>query len=163
MMNKRESVKLDKLTNNISYRIIDDTVYLFQKTINISENEMKMAFERLSPIVLNNNISHINVSASKIEDRKEFYHNFGFSLSYYDVNTLRVLYPDKKNKMDYKCYGIMTRRDFLNKVDIKEDVQERRYGAASSNSGYVSSLLLLFFVILVLCFVCIEGAISLVK
>ena len=53
MMNKRESVKLDKLTNNISYRIIDDTVYLFQNIIIISENEIKMAFERLSPIVLN--------------------------------------------------------------------------------------------------------------
>ena len=45
------------------------------------------------------------------------YQKLGFSLSYYDVNKLNVLYDGKKNKKDYRCYGIMTKKDFFDKIN----------------------------------------------
>ena len=101
----------------------------------------------------------------KIEDRKVFYQNLGFSFAYYDVHRLCMLYPNKKNKSNYRCYGFMTKKNFLTNFNAEK---ENRSGNGErelifSNNGYVSNLLLLFFGIILLCFVCVEGAIYLVK
>ena len=85
-----------KLTEHVSYCIIDSTIYLFQNSDNISSDEMEILCRRLSLIIEDNDISYINISARKIEDRKEFYQKLGFSLSYYDVNKLNILYEGKK-------------------------------------------------------------------
>ena len=87
----------------------------------------------------------------------------GFTLSYYDVNKLNELYANKKNKIEYKCYGIMTKSDFFNNMNREVDEKKRDVVITKSNSGYVSSLLLLFGGIAFLCYLCIQGAMLLVK
>ena len=59
----------------------------------------------------------------------------------------------------------MTKKDFYNKLneEINEEKRKENIKVASSNSGYVSNLLLLFGGIILLCYFCIEGAIYLVK
>ena len=121
-MAKKKNIKL---TEHISYCIIDSTIYLFQNNINLSEDEIEILYKKLTLIIEDNGISYINISASKIEDRKEMYQKLGFSLSYYDVNKLNVLYDGKKNKKDYRCYGIMTKKDFFDKINNKEDNTEK--------------------------------------
>ena len=91
------------------------------------------------------------------------YQKLGFSLSYYDVNKLNVLYDGKKNKKDYRCYGIMTKKDFFDKINNKEDNTEKHDRVINSNSGYVYNLFLLFGSIMFLCYLCVQGAIYLVK
>ena len=91
------------------------------------------------------------------------YQKLGFSLSYYDVNKLNVLYDGKKNKKDYRCYGIMTKKDFFDKINNKEDNVEKHDRVINSNSGYVYNLFLLFGSIMFLCYLCVQGAIYLVK
>ena len=113
-MAKKKNIKL---TEHVSYCIIDSTIYLFQNNINLSEDEIEILYKKLALIIEDNGISYINISASKIEDRKEMYQKLGFSLSYYDVNKLNVLYDGKKNKKDYRCYGIMTKKDFFDKIN----------------------------------------------
>ena len=71
------------------------------------------------------------------------YQKLGFSLSYYDVNKLNVLYDGKKNN--------------------KEDNAEKHDRVINSNSGYVYNLFLLFGSIMFLCYLCVQGAIYLVK
>ena len=150
-MAKKKNIKL---TEHISYCIIDSTIYLFQNNINLSEDEIEILYKKLTLIIEDNGISYINISASKIEDRKEMYQKLGFSLSYYDVNKLNVLYDGKKNKKDYRCYGIMTKKDFFDKINNKEDNAEKHDRVINSNSGYVYNLFLFlevlyFFVIYV--------------
>ena len=152
-----------KLTEHVSYCIIDSTIYLFQNNINLSEDEIEILYKKLALIIEDNGISYINISASKIEDRKEMYQKLGFSLSYYDVNKLNVLYDGKKNKKDYRCYGIMTKKDFFDKINNKEDNAEKHDRVINSNSGYVYNLFLLFGSIMFLCYLCVQGAIYLVK
>ena len=105
-MAKKKNIKL---TEHISYCIIDSTIYLFQNNINLSEDEIEILYKKLALIIEDNGISYINISASKIEDRKEMYQKLGFSLSYYDVNKLNVLYDGKKNKKERAvCYWCCT-------------------------------------------------------
>ena len=152
-----------KLTGHVSYCIIDSTIYLFQNSDNISSDEMEILCRRLSLIIEDNDISYINISARKIEDRKEFYQKLGFSLSYYDVNKLNILYEGKKNKKDYKCYGIMTKKDFFDRLNNKKVDTNCNKEIINYNSGYVYNLFLLFGGILLLCYFCVQGAIYLVK
>ena len=159
-MAKKKNIKL---TEHISYCIIDSTIDLFQNNINLSEEEIEILYKKLTLIIEYNGISYINISASKIEDRKEMYQKLGFSLSYYDVNKLNVLYDGKKNKKDYRCYGIMTKKDFFDKINNKEDNAEKHDRVINSNSGYVYNLFLLFGSIMFLCYLCVQGAIYLVK
>lgn len=164
MKKKNNTTGHEALTPHITYRIIDSTIYLFQNGENIIEEELLIASKKLSPLVEDNDISNINISAKNIENRKEFYQNLGFTLSFYDVGKLNVLHSDKKNKMDYRCYGIMTRKDFFNKMkEKKAETSKIEVKGIRSNSGYVNSLLLLFGGIILLCYFCIEGAILLVK
>ena len=67
----------------------------------------------------------------------------------------------------YKCYGIMTKSDFLNKLmednKVENKKEENKTEVINSNSGFVSNMLLLFGGIILLCYICVEGAIYLVK
>ena len=158
-MTKKKKIKL---TEHISYSIIDNTIYLFQDTDYISGEEMEILVKRLLLVIEDNDIAYINISSRKIEDRKEFYQKLGFSLSYYDVNKLNVLYSDVKNKMDYRCYGIMTKKDFFDRINDTENKNNEDI-VIKDNSGYVYNLFLLFSGIILLCYFCVQGAIYLVK
>ena len=81
--------------------IIDNTIYLFQEKEDILDDELKTACKKLSLMIDDYDIYYINISAKKIEDRKEFYQKLGFTLSYYDVNKLNKLYAGNKNKSLY--------------------------------------------------------------
>lgn len=156
-MTKKKKIKL---TEHISYSIIDNTIYLFQDNDYISGEEMEILVKRLLLVIEDNDIAYINISSRKIEDRKEFYQKLGFSLSYYDVNKLNVLYSDVKNKIDYRCYGIMTKKDFFDRINDTENNEDI---VIKDNSGYVYNLFLLFSGIILLCYFCVQGAIYLVK
>ena len=88
-MAKKKNIKL---TEHISYCIIDSTIYLFQNNINLSEDEIEILYKKLTLIIEDNGISYINISASKIEDRKEMYQKLGFS----DKKTELILLTVKK-------------------------------------------------------------------
>lgn len=161
---KKNSVKLEKLTDHFTYRIINDTIYLFQSNINVTEDELMIVCKKLSLIIEDNDIYYINISAERMEDRKEIYQNIGFSLSYYDTNKLNLLYDGKKNKNLYKCYGIMTRSDFLRYINSKNNdnvINNRKI--VSSNDGFVYNMLLLFGGVILLCYFCVNAAIYIVK
>ncbi len=158
-MTKKKKIKL---TEHISYSIIDNTIYLFQDNDYISNEEMEILVKRLLLVIEDNDIAYINISSRKIEDRKEFYQKLGFSLSYYDVNKLNVLYSDVKNKIDYRCYGIMTKNDFFDRINDTENKNNEDI-VIKDNSGYVYNLFLLFSGIILLCYFCVQGAIYLVK
>lgn len=158
-MTKKKKIKL---TEHISYSIIDNTIYLFQDNDYISGEEMEIVVKRLLLVIEDNDIAYINISSRKIEDRKEFYQKLGFSLSYYDVNKLNVLYSDVKNKIDYRCYGIMTKKDFFDRINDTENKNNDDI-VIKDNSGYVYNLFLLFSGIILLCYFCVQGAIYLVK
>lgn len=158
-MTKKKKIKL---TEHISYSIIDNTIYLFQDNDYISNEEMEILVKRLLLVIEDNDIAYINISSRKIEDRKEFYQKLGFSLSYYDVNKLNVLYSDVKNKIDYRCYGIMTKKDFFDRINDTENKNNEDI-VIKDNSGYVYNLFLLFSGIILLCYFCVQGAIYLVK
>lgn len=164
MIKKKNSIKLEKLTDHVTYRIINDTIYLFQNIFDITNEEFKIVYKRLSLLIEDNDISYINISAERMQDRKEFYQKLGFSLSYYDAQKLNMLHADKKNKSLYKCYGLMTKKDFLSMLK-EEDVEviQNDRKIITSNDGYVSSLLLLFGGIILLCYFCVNGAIYLVR
>ena len=158
-MTKKKKIKL---TEHISYSIIDNTIYLFQDNDYISGEEMEILVKRLLLVIEDNDIAYINISSRKIEDRREFYQKLGFSLSYYDVNKLNVLYSDVKNKIDYRCYGIMTKKDFFDRIN--DNVNKNNEDIViKDNSGYVYNLFLLFSGIILLCYFCVQGAIYLVK
>lgn len=158
-MTKKKKIKL---TEHVSYSIIDNTIYLFQDNDYISGEEMEILVKRLLLVIEDNDIAYINISSRKIEDRKEFYQKLGFSLSYYDVNKLNVLYSDVKNKIDYRCYGIMTKKDFFDRINDAENKNNEDI-VIKDNSGYVYNLFLLFSGIILLCYFCVQGAIYLVK
>ena len=159
-MAKKKNIKL---TEHISYCIIDSTIYLFQNNINLSEDEIEILYKKLTLIIEDNGISYINISASKIEDRKEMYQKLGFSLSYYDVNKLNMIYDGIKDKKLYRTYGIITKNDFLNSLKDDNKISSKNETIVYSNSGFVSNVLLLFGGILLLCYFCVQGAIYLVK
>ena len=148
-MARRKNINL---TDHISYRIIDNTIYLFQNNDKIDDDEMELLYKKVSLIIEDNDISYINISARNIEQRKELYQNLGFSLSYYDVNKLNLLYAGEKNKKEYRCYGIMTKKDFFDSINSRNiiDVGEKR--VINSNSGFVYNMFLLFTGIIFLCY-----------
>ena len=158
-MTKKKKIKL---TEHISYSIIDNTIYLFQDNDYISGEEMEILVKRLLLVIEDNDIAYINISSRKIEDRKEFYQKLGFSLSYYDVNKLNILYSNVKNRIDYRCYGIMTKKDFFDRINDTENKNNEDI-VIKDNSGYVYNLFLLFSGIILLCYFCVQGAIYLVK
>ena len=162
----KKEIKKIKLTDNISYYIIDNTIYLFQDEYNFSKDDIKIIGKKVALLIQDNDISYINITAKGIEDKKSLYHDLGFTLSYYDANKLNELFSDKKDKIKYRCYGIMTKSDFLNRLMEDKKVEEKKEKdtkVINSNSGFVSNMILLFGGIILLCYLCVEGAIYLVK
>lgn len=163
-MTKKKNINIDKLTDNIAYRIEERTIYLLLSSNNISKEELNVAYKKIILLIEDNELSYINVSGKHLEDNKKFFMDLGFTLSYYDVDKLNKLYKKVQDKKAYKCYGIMTKKDFYNKLnEEKQEEKQEIIKVASSNSGYVSNLLLLFGGIILLCYFCIEAAIYLVK
>lgn len=165
-MTKKKNIKIEKLTENIAYRIIDSTIYLLLSSNDISKEELNIAYKKISLIIEDNELSYINISGKQLDKNKTYFIDLGFTLSYYDVNKLNELYAGVKDKKLYRCYGIMTKHDFYNKInEEKKEVKPKgeNIKVTSSNSGYVSNLLLLFSGIALLCYFCIQGAIYLVR
>ena len=163
-MPRKKNINKEKLTDNITYQIEDTTIYLLLDSNTITDDELNIMYKKLPLLIEDNDLSYINISGKHLEDNKTFFIDLGFNLSYYDVSKLNDLYKGIKNKKDYRCYGIMTKKDFINKTkeEKKEDkIQEVK--VINANSGFVSSMLLLFGGIALLCYFCIYGAISLVK
>ena len=159
----KKEIKKIKLTEHISYFISDNTIYLFQDEYNFSKDDIKIIGKKVALLIQDNDISYINISSKKMEDRRDFYQKLGFSLSYYDVNKLNVLYDGKKNKKDYRCYGIMTRSDFFDRINNSLDGDKEDLLIVNNSSGYIYDLFLLFGGILLLCYFCVQGAIYLVR
>ena len=122
----KKEIKKIKLTDNISYYISDNTIYLFQDEYNFSKDDIKIIGKKVALLIQDNDISYINITAKGIEDKKSLYHDLGFTLSYYDVNKLNELFSDKKDKIKYRCYGIMTKSDFLNRLMEDKKVEEKK-------------------------------------
>ena len=162
-MATKKDVKWDKLNDYITYRIIDSTLYLIEKDDYINDDSRKLICKKIKLLIEDNNISYINISSKNIDKNRKIYQELGFTISYYDVNKLNALYDGKKNKKDYRCYGIMTKKDFFDKINNKEDNAEKHDRVINSNSGYVYNLFLLFGSIMFLCYLCVQGAIYLVK
>ena len=68
-----------------------------------------------------------------------------------------------KNKRDYRCYGIMTRSDFFDRINNSLDGDKEDLLIVNNSSGYIYDLFLLFGGILLLCYFCVQGAIYLVR
>ena len=164
MTNKKEK-KSEKLTDNVAYLIEDSTIYLLLNSNTITREELNIVYKKISLIIEDKELSYINISGKKLEDNKKFFQDLGFILSYYDVNTLNTIYKGIKDKKMYKCYGLMTKKDFLeNMKENKKEIQnELPKIVTNSNSGFVSSMLLLFGGIILLCYFCVQGAIYLVR
>ena len=62
-MARRKNINL---TDHISYRIIDNTIYLFQNNDKIDDDEMELLYKKVSLIIEDNDISYINISARNI-------------------------------------------------------------------------------------------------
>ena len=164
MTNKKEK-KSEKLTDNVACLIEDSTIYLLLNSNTITREELNIVYKKISLIIEDKELSYINISGKKLEDNKKFFQDLGFTLSYYDVNTLNTIYKGIKDKKMYKCYGLMTKKDFLeNMKENKKEIQnELPKIVTNSNSGFVSSMLLLFGGIMLLCYFCVQGAIYLVR
>lgn len=166
-MTKKKNGKKENLTEHITYQIEDTTLYLLLDSNTITKEELNIVYKKIPLIIEDNELSYINISGKHLEKNKEFFIDLGFTLSYYDVNKLNTLYRGIKDKSSYKCYGIMTKKDFYDK--IKEDQKEitgetiKEIKVASGNSGFVSSMMLLLGGILLLCYFCVQGAIQLIR
>lgn len=166
-MTKKKNRKREKLTDNITYLVEDTTVYLLLDNNKITEEELNIVYKKIPLLIEDNELSYINISGKNLEENKEFFIGLGFTLSYYDVNKLNTLYRGIKDKKEYKCYGIMTKKDFYDKIEESQKENIKKTSAeikmAPSNSGFISNMMLLFGGIILLCYFCIEGAILLVK
>lgn len=166
-MTKKKNIKIEKLTEHIAYLIEDTTIYLLLDSNMVTKDELNIVYKKVPLIIEDNELSYINISGKHLEENKSFFIDLGFTLSYYDVNKLNSLYRGIKDKKIYKCYGIMTKKDFYDKIkeDAKENKDENKgeMTVKSGNSGFVSSMMLLFGGIILLCYFCVQGAIYLVK
>lgn len=163
-MPRKKNINREMLTDNITYQIEDTTIYLLLGSNTITNDELNIMYKKLPLLLEDNDLSYINVSCKHLEENKEFFIDLGFTLSYYDVNKLNELYKGIKNKKEYRCYGLMTKKDFVNKTkEEKKEGSIKEVKVINSNSGFVSSMLLLFGGIALLCYFCVHGAISLVK
>jgi len=166
-MTKKKNEKKEKLTDNITYLIEDSTIYLLLNNNRITKEELNIVYKKIPLVIEDNELSYINISGKNLEENKKFFIELGFTLSYYDVNKLNTLYRGIKDKKDYKCYGIMTKKDFYDKIEENQKENIKKTGAEikiiDSNSGFISNMILLFGGIILLCYFCIEGAILLIK
>lgn len=162
-MATKKDVKWDKLNDYITYRIIDSTLYLIEKGDYINDDSWKLICKKIKLLIEDNNISYINISSKNIDKNRKIYQKLGFTISYYDVNKLNMIYDGIKDKKLYRTYGIITKNDFLNSLKDDNKISSKNETIVYSNSGFVSNVLLLFGGILLLCYFCVQGAIYLVK
>ena len=162
-MATKKDVKWDKLNDYITYRIIDSTLYLIEKDDYINDDSWKLITKKIKLLIEDNNISYINISSKNIDKNRKIYQELGFTISYYDVNKLNMIYDGIKDKKLYRTYGIITKNDFLNSLKEDNKISSKNETIVYSNSGFVSNVLLLFGGILLLCYFCVQGAIYLVK
>lgn len=162
-MATKKDVKWDKLNDYITYRIIDSTLYLIEKDDYINDDSWKLIRKKIKLLIEDNNISYINISSKNIDKNRKIYQKLGFTISYYDVNKLNMIYDGIKDKKLYRTYGIITKNDFLNSLKDDNKISSKNETIVYSNSGFVSNVLLLFSGILLLCYFCVQGAIYLVK
>ena len=64
----KKEIKKIKLTDNISYYISDNTIYLFQDEYNFSKDDIKIIGKKVALLIQDNDISYINITAKGIED-----------------------------------------------------------------------------------------------
>ena len=165
---KRKNKKEEKnhLTDHFTYQIIDNVIYLFEKDTSSLE-ELQILFKKVSLLIEDEDISYINISSKNIEKNKKIYTDLGFSLSYYSVDKLNTLYKECADKKAYRCYAVMTKKDFLNinNIEEKENIipTKETIKENNSNKGFINSMLLLFGGIILLCYLCVEGAITVIK
>lgn len=166
---KRKNKKEEKnhLTDHFTYQIIDNVIYLFEKDTSSLE-ELQILFKKVSLLIEDEDISYINISSKNIEKNKKIYTDLGFSLSYYSIDKLNTLYKEYSDKKAYRCYAVMTKKDFLNINNIEEKKENTISSKESikennSNKGFINSMLLLFGGIILLCYLCVEGAITVIK
>ena len=162
-MATKKDVKWDKLNDYITYCIIDSTLYLIEKDDYINDDSWKLICKKIKLLIEDNNISYINISSKNIDKNRKIYQKLGFTISYYDVNKLNMIYDGIKDKKLYRTYGIITKNDFLNSLKDDNKISSKNETIVYSNSGFVSNVLLLFGGILLLCYFCVQGAIYLVK
>ena len=162
-MATKKDVKWDKLNDYITYCIIDSTLYLIEKDDYINDDSWKLICKKIKLLIEDNNISYINISSKNIDKNRKIYQKLGFTISYYDVNKLNMIYDGIKDKKLYRTYGIITKNDFLNSLKDDNKISSKNETIMYSNSGFVSNVLLLFGGILLLCYFCVQGAIYLVK
>lgn len=162
-MATKKDVKWDKLNDYITCRIIDSTLYLIEKDDYINDDSWKLICKKIKLLIEDNNISYINISSKNIDKNRKIYQKLGFTISYYDVNKLNMIYDGIKDKKLYRTYGIITKNDFLNSLKDDNKISSKNETIVYSNSGFVSNVLLLFGGILLLCYFCVQGAIYLVK
>lgn len=155
-------IKWKKIDNLVTYRIIDNTIYLIDSNDGITNANFKIICKKIALLIEDNDIDYINITSRNMENNKGVYQKFGFILSYYDVNKINMIYGDIKDKKLYRTYCIMTRNDFfdsLNNDGLSLDFDN----TFNSNDGFISNILLLFIGVLLLCYFCACGAIYLVK
>ena len=68
----KKEIKKIKLTDNISYYISDNTIYLFQDEYNFSKDDIKIIGKKVALLIQDNDISYINITAKGIEIRKVY-------------------------------------------------------------------------------------------
>ena len=160
---KKEKVYL---TEHFSYQIMDNILYLFENEGDgdITSDELKYVFKRISMLIIDEDVDYINVSGKNMESKKDFYQNIGFSFSYYSVDKLNDLYKGYRDKKLYRCYAVTTKKDFFSLDKLEELVMENEIKQNdNSDKGFISSMFLLIGGIIMLCYICVEGAILLVK
>lgn len=148
-----------KITNNACYCIIDKTIYVFLDNI----SDFMTICKKVNLIMEDNNLAYVNISMANLEKEKEFFLDLGFTLSYFDIKKLNLLYRGYKNKDLYRCYGFVTKKDFENIISSTDNNSINTKKVIKSDDGFVLNISLLFGGIILLCFFCVYGAISLVK
>lgn len=162
-MSGKKKIKWEKINDNITYRIIDNTIYLIFHYDSINSTELRLICKRIALLIEDNGIQYINVTSGNMENIMGVLKEFGFVLSSYDVCKINLIYDGTVDKKMYRTYGIMTKSDFLNSLKEVDKVYLKDDKVISSNSGFVSNVLLLFGGIILLCYFCVQGAIYLVK
>lgn len=165
---KKKKVEKKQLTDHFTYQVDNNVICVFQEEESISKEELFVAFRKLSLLIDDEDIAYINISSKNIEKRKELYQDLGFSLSYYSIDKLCKLFENYPNKKSYRCYAFMTKNDFLNLNKEKKPLPLKKENKKEANmelsdNGFASNILLLVGSLILLCYLCVEWAISLIK
>lgn len=157
-----KKIKWEKIDNLVTYRIIDNTIYLIDSNDGITTNYFKIICKKIALLIEDNDIAYVNITSKYMENNKGIYQEFGFILSYYDVNKINMIYSGIRDKKLYRTYCIMTRNDFLDGLN-SNNMSLGMNTTFNSNDGFINNILLLFVGVLLLCYFCMQGAIYLVK